>query len=130
MTKKRPFGVMTFSVLLLLMALRALGWVLVSGLTGGVGAGMAGGLVNLPAALILIVCAVGLLRLREWARWLTLAVCSLYFGVTLFNVVAAWPGLEGNLALGLVALNGAEAVLVLASVWWYLNRREVRKIFF
>lgn len=125
MAQKRPFGVMAFSTLLLLLALRALGWALV----GAWVKEQRYGLVNLPATIILLIGAVGLLRLREWARWLTLAICSIYFGLTLFNVVAAWPGLKSNLATGLAALNGIEAVMVLASAWWYLNRQEVREIF-
>jgi hypothetical protein len=32
-----------------------------------------------------------------------------------------------NLRLGV--LNAAEAILVLSMAWWYLNRREVRRLF-
>jgi len=127
---KRPLGLILFSVLLLILALRAVGWGVIGGLLGRQGPGLTGVLLSLPVTAILLVSAVGLLRLREWARWLTLAVCSVYFGLTLVNVVVLWSRLQAsrlNLSLGL--LNGVEAVVVLALAWWYLNRKDVRRLF-
>ncbi len=129
-TQKRPLGLMLLSALLLIMALRALGWLLIGGLLWERGSGLTGGLLNLLLAAIFLVSAVGLLRLREWARWLTLAICSIYFGWMLVNVVVVWPDLRASRAnLGLGVLNGVEAVLVLAMAWWYLNRKDVRRLF-
>lgn len=125
--RKRPLGLMLLSALLLILALRALGWLLIGGLLGGSMTGAAQGLLGL-IIVPLLAGAVGLLRLREWARWLTLAVCSAYFGLTLFNVVVAWPGPESKW-LTIVALNGLEAVIALVAAWWYLNRKEVRELF-
>lgn len=129
-TQKRPLGLMLLSVLLLVMALRALGWLLIGGLLWEQGTGSTRGILSLLLAAIFLVSAVGLLRLREWARWLTLAICSIYFGWMLVNVVVVWPDLRASRTnLGLGVLNGVEAVLVLAMVWWYLNRKDVRRLF-
>lgn len=129
-TQKRPLGLMLLSALLLIMALRALGWLIIGGLLWEQGAGPAGGFLNLLLAAIFLISAVGLLRLREWARWLTLAVCSIYFGWMLVNVVVVWPDLRASRTnLGLGVLNGVEAVLAQASAWWYLNRKDVRRLF-
>jgi hypothetical protein len=57
-------------------------------------------------------------------------VCSVYFGLTLVNVAVLWPRLRTsavNLRLGV--LNAVEAILVLSMAWWYLNRKEVRRLF-
>jgi hypothetical protein len=115
---------------LLVLALRALGWVAIGGFLGGRMPGLARWLLSLVVTAVLILSAVGLLRLREWARWLTLALCSIYFGLTLVNVVVLWPHLQASrLSLGLGLLNAVEAVLVLALAWWYLNRKDVRWLF-
>jgi len=128
--QKRPVGLMLLSALLLTMALRALGWMVIGSLLGQRTPGLAGGLLSLLVAAILLISAVGLLRLREWARWLTLALCSIYFGLMLINVVAMWSRLRtSRLNLSLGALNAAEAVIVLALSWWYLNRKDVRRLF-
>ena len=129
-TSKRPVGLMCLSALLLVMALRAMGWVVLGGLLGQERPGLAGLLLALVATGALVVSAIGLLRLRQWARWLTLAMCTVYFGLTLANVVILWPRLQAsrtNLSLGL--LNAAEAVIVLGLAWWYLNRKDVRHLF-
>ncbi|MFQ6102010.1 MAG: hypothetical protein ACE5OS_12365 [Anaerolineae bacterium] len=129
-TQRQPLGLMLLSALLLILALRALGWLLIGGLLGEQGPGLTGGLVGLLITAMFLISAVGLLRLREWARWLTLAICSIYFGLMLVNVVIKWPELcanRTNLSLGV--LNGVEAVLVLAMAWWYLNRKDVRRLF-
>lgn len=129
-TQKRPLGLMLLSALLLILALRSLGWLLIGGLLWEWGPGLKKGLVGLPLAAISLISAVGLLRLREWARWLTLAICSIYFGLMLVNVVATWPDLRANRTnLSLWVLNGVEAVLVLVMAWWYLNREDVRSLF-
>jgi hypothetical protein len=87
-------------------------------------------LLSLGVTVVLLVSAVGLLRLREWARWLTLALCSAYFGLTLANVVVLWPRLQASrLSLSLGVLNAVEAVIALALAWWYLNRKDVRRLF-
>jgi len=128
--RNRPVGLLLLGVLLLILALRALGWVVVGSLMAQRALGPAEALTNLLTALVLLVTTVGLLRLREWARWLALAACSAYFGLTLVNVLGLWPRLRGdwmNLSLGL--LNAAIAVGVLAFVWWYLNRKDVRRLF-
>jgi len=129
-TPKRPLGLMLLSALLLILALRAMGWVVINGLLEQQTPGLVEGLTSLLVTAILITSAVGLLRLREWARWLTLAVCSVYFGLMLFNVVTMWPRLRASrLNLGLGVANGAEAVIVLILAWWYLNREDVRRLF-
>ena len=129
-TVKRPLGLLLCSALLLVLALRALGWVAIGGFLGGRMPGLARWLLSLVVTAVLILSAVGLLRLREWARWLTLALCSIYFGLTLVNVVVLWPHLQASrLSLGLGLLNAVEAVLVLALAWWYLNRKDVRWLF-
>jgi len=121
---------MLLSVLLLVMALRALGWLLIGSLLWEQGTGPTRGILSLLLAAIFLISAVGLLRLREWARWLTLAICSIYFGWMLVNVVVVWPDLRASRTnLGLGVLNGVEAVLVLAMAWWYLNRKDVRRLF-
>ena len=118
------------SVLLLILALRAMGWVIIGGLLGQQMPDVIYGLLSLVVTAILFASAVGLLWLREWARWLTLTVCSIYFGLTLVNVVVLWPRLwASRLNLGLGVLNGAEAVIVLVLTWWYLNRKAVRLLF-
>jgi len=127
---RRPVGLMLLSALLLIVALRALGWLIIGGVLTQHRPGLIGALVGLLVTIILLITVVGLLRLREWARWLTLTACSVYFGLTLFNVVAQWPRLQANwpnLVLGL--LNGGLAVTVLILAWWYLNRRDVRRLF-
>ena len=127
---KRPLGLMLVSALLLIMALRAGSWLIVGGLLGGESPGLTGWLPGLLVMVVLLISAVGLLRLREWARWLTLALCSVYFGLTLINVVVLWPRLRASrLSLSLGALNAAEAVIVLLPAWWYLNRKDVRRLF-
>ncbi len=127
---KRPLGLMLLSALLLILALRALGWVVIGGLLGQRMPYLIGGLLSLLMTAVPLIVAVGLLRLREWARWLTLAVCSIYFGLMLVNVVVMWPRLRaGWLNLSLGVLNAAEAVITLALSWWYLNREEVRRLF-
>lgn len=129
-TRERPLGLMLLSALLLILALRALVWLLVGSLLWGQGAGLTRVLLGLSLAAIFVIGAVGLLRLREWARWLTLAIYSIYFGWVLVNVVTSWPGMRAiwtNLGLGV--LNGVEAVIVLAMGWWYLNRKDVRRLF-
>ena len=130
MMPKRPLGLMLCSALLLVLALRAMGWVVIGGLLGPQMIGLAGQLVSMLMTAILLVSAVGLLRLREWARWLTLAVCSVYFGMVLVNVVVLWSRLRASrLNLSLGVLNAAEAIIVLVPVWWYLNRKDVRRLF-
>ena len=130
MMPKRPLGLMLCSALLLVLALRAMGWVVIDGLLGPQMIGLTGRLVSMLMTAILLVSAVGLLRLREWARWLTLAVCSVYFGLVLVNVVVLWSRLRiSRLNLSLGVLNAAEAVIVLALAWWYLNREDVRRLF-
>jgi hypothetical protein len=115
---------------LLVLALRALGWVAIGGFLGGRMPGLARWLLSFVVTVVLILSAVGLLRLREWARWLTLALCTIYFGLTLASVVVLWPRLQASrLSLGLGLLNAVEAVLVLALAWWYLNRKDVRWLF-
>ena len=127
---KRPVGLMLLSALLLILALRAMGWVVIGGLMGQRTPGLAGGPLSLLVTAILFTSAVGLLRLREWARWLTLAVCSIYFGLTLVNVVVMWSRLRASrLNLSLGVLNAVVAVIVLALSWWYLNRKDVRRLF-
>jgi len=127
---KRPLGLMLVSALLLIMALRAGSWLIVGGLLGGESPGLTGWLLGLLVMVVLLISAAGLLRLREWARWLTLALCSVYFGLTLINVVVLWPRLRASrLSLSLGALNAAEAVIVLVPAWWYLNRKDVRRLF-
>jgi len=129
-TPKRPVGLMLLSVLLLILALRAMGWVIIGDLLGQQMPDVIYGLLSLVVTAILFASAVGLLWLREWARWLTLTVCSIYFGLTLVNVVILWPRLwASGLNLGLGVLNGAEAVIVLVLTWWYLNRKAVRLLF-
>ena len=126
----RPVGLMLLGVLLLVLALRALGWMVIGGLLARRVPGLVEGLLTILITAILLVSVVGLLRLREWARWLTLIVCSVYFGLMLVNVVVMWPRLRlsrTNLGLGL--MNAVEAVIVLASAWWYLSRRDVRSLF-
>jgi hypothetical protein len=132
--QRRPVGLMLLGVLLLILALRALGWVVIGGLLAQRMPGLVGGLLGLLVTAILLITVVGLLRLREWARWLTLAVCSIYFGLTLANVVAMWSrlragGMSLGTSLGLGVLNAVEAVIALALVWWYLNRKDVRRLF-
>ena len=127
---KRPLGLVLLSVLLLILALRAVGWVIIGGILRGYLPGPAQWILSLLVGAILLASAIGLLRLRAWARWLALAVCSVYFGLTLVNVAVLWPRLRTsavNLRLGV--LNAAEAILVLSMAWWYLNRREVRRLF-
>ena len=129
-TAKRPLGLLLCSVLLLVLALRALGWVTIGGFLGGHMPDLARWLLSLGVTVVLLVSAVGLLRLREWARWLTLALCSAYFGLTLVNVVVLWPRLQASrLSLSLGVLNAVEAVIALALAWWYLNRKDVRRLF-
>ncbi len=128
MSRRLPLGLMLFGALLLILALRALSWLLIGGLLGGRVMGLTQVLLGLAATMVTLVSAVGLLRLREWARWLTLATCSVYFGLMLFNVIVAWPRLAGNWSI-LTVMNGVEAVIVLVSAWWYLNRQEVRRLF-
>ena len=87
-------------------------------------------LARLLVTAVLLTSAVGLLRLQEWARWLTLAACSIYFGLTLVNVGTLWPRLQVNrLNLSLGVLNAVTAISVLALMWWYLNREDVRRLF-
>jgi len=130
MMPKRPLGLMLCSALLLVLALRAMGWVVIGGLLGPQMIGLTGRLMSMLITAVLLVSAVGLLRLREWARWLTLAVCSVYFGMVLVNVVVLWSRLRiSRLNLSLGVLNAAEAVIVLALAWWYLNREDVRRLF-
>jgi hypothetical protein len=125
-----PVGLLLLGVLLLILALRALGWVVIGSLLAQRTLDPAEALTNLLTALVLLVTTVGLLRLREWARWLALAACSAYFGLTLVNVLGLWPRLRGDwMNLGLGVLNAMIAVSVLAFVWWYLNRRDVRRLF-
>jgi hypothetical protein len=127
---KRPLGLMLLSALLLIVALRGVGWIVVGGLVARRTPGLAGWLLSLLVMAVILASAVGLLRLQEWARWVTLAVCSVYFGLTLVNVVARWPRLRtGRVNLSLGVLNAAVALVVLASAWWYLNREDVRRLF-
>jgi hypothetical protein len=127
---KRPLGLKLLSALLLIVALRGVGWIVIGGLVARRTPGLAGWLPSLLVTAVLLASAVGLLRLREWARWLTLAVCSVYFGLTLVNVGVLWPRLRASrVNLNLGALNAAEAVIVQASAWWYLNRKDVRRLF-
>ena len=128
--QKRPLGLVLLSVLLLILALRAVGWVIIGGILRGYLPGPAQWTLSLLVGAILLASAIGLLRLRAWARWLALAVCSVYFGLTLVNVAVLWPQLRTNrVSLRLGVLNAAEAILVLSMAWWYLNRKEVRQIF-
>jgi hypothetical protein len=130
MIPKRPLGLILFSALLVILALRAVGWMVIGGLLGQGMPGLIRGLLGLPITAILLISAIGLLRLREWARWLTLIVCSIYFGLILINVVVLWPELRASqLNLSLGVLNGVEAIIVLPLVWWYLNRKSVRRLF-
>ena len=129
-TAKRPLGLLLCSALLLVLALRALGWVTIGGFLGGRMPDLARWLLSLGVTVVLLVSAVGLLRLREWARWLTLALCSAYFGLTLASVAVLWPRLQASRpSLGLGVLNAVEAVIALALAWWYLNRKDVRRLF-
>ena len=128
--QKRPVGLMLLSALLLILALRALGWLLIGALLTRRMPGLAEACLMLLVTAILLVAVVGLLRLQAWARWLTLAVCSVYFGWMLVNVITGWSRLRTNgMNLGLGVLNAIEAVIVLALAWWYLNRRDVRGLF-
>jgi uncharacterized membrane protein (DUF2068 family) len=121
---------MLLSALLLIVALRAMGWAIINGLLEQRMPNLIERLVSLPVTAILLISAVGLLRLQEWARWLTLAVCSIYFGLMLVNVVFLWPQLQASqLNLSLGVLNAVTALIVLALTWWYLNRKEVRRLF-
>ena len=129
MTQKRPVGLLLINALLLIVALRAIGWTLVGSLLSK-HSSLTKGLLSLSIMMIFLISAIGLLRLREWARWLTLTICSLYFGSMLLNVIAMGPHLTSNrinLSLGL--LNGAEAISTLFLAWWYLNREDVRRLF-
>ena len=55
---------------------------------------------------------------------------ALKHGLTLVNVVVLWPRLQASrLSLGLGVLNAVEAVIALALAWWYLNRKDVRRLF-
>jgi len=128
--QKRPVGLMLLSALLLIVALRALGWLVIGSILARRMPGSNGAFVGLLVTATLLIIVVGLLRLREWARWLALIACSVYFGLTLVNVVAQWPRLRASgVGLGLGLLNAGEAVIVLTLTWWYLNRREVRRLF-
>lgn len=128
---KRPLGLVLLSAVLLILALRGIGWVTIGGfLIEGRLSGLVGWLLALSTAAILLTTAVGLLRLREWARWLALALYTIYFGLTLVNVVVLWPRLRASrTSLTLGVLNAVEAVTVLALAWWYLNRQDVRRFF-
>jgi len=128
---KRPLGLVLLSAVLLILALRGIGWVTIGGfLIEGRRSGFAGWLLALSMAAILLATAVGLLSLREWARWLALALYTIYFGLTLVNVVVLWPRLRSSrTSLTLGVLNAVEAVTVLALAWWYLNRQDVRRFF-
>jgi hypothetical protein len=118
------------SVLLLILALRAVGWIIIGGILRGYLPDPAQWVLSLAVGAILLASAIGLLRLWAWARWLALAVCSVYFGLTLVNVAVLWPQLRtSRTSLRLGVLNAAEAILVLSMAWWYLNRREVRRLF-
>lgn len=129
-TGKHPLGLAFLSLLLVVLALRAVGWIVIGGLLRGYLPDPARWFLSLLVAVVLLVAAIGLLWLREWARWLALAVCTVYFGLLLVNVVATWPRLRASrVNLGLGVLNAVEAVLVLSLAWWYLNRREVRRLF-
>lgn len=129
-TRKRPVGLMLLSVLLLIVALRALGWLIIGGVLARRVPGLIGSLVGLALTASLLIIVVGLLRLREWARRLALLACSAYFGLKLINVVALWPRLRANrMSLTLGLLNVGEALVVLTLAWWYLNRRDVRRLF-
>ena len=126
----RPLGLMLLSALLLILALRTVGWVAIGGFMERRLPGPARWLVSLPLVAVFLVGAAGLMRLWRWARWLALATYTAYFGMTLVNVVAMWPRLQANrtsLVLGI--LNATEAVTVLALAWWYLNRQDVRRLF-
>jgi hypothetical protein len=128
--QKRPLGLVLLSVLLLILALRAVGWIIIGGILRGYLPGPAQWVLGLVVGAILLASAIGLLRLWAWARWLALVVCSVYFGLTLVNVAVLWPQLRtSQVSLRLGVLNAAEAILVLFMAWWYLNRKEVRQIF-
>lgn len=128
--QKRPLGLVLLSVLLLILALRAVGWIIIGGVLRGYLPGPAQWALGLVVGAILLASAIGLLRLWAWARWLALAVCSAYFGLTLVNVAVLWPQLRtSQVSLRLGVLNAAEAILVLSMTWWYLNRKEVRRLF-
>jgi len=127
---KRPLGLVLLSVLLLILALRAVGWIIIGGILRGYLPDPAQWVLSLVVGAILLASAIGLLRLQAWARWLALAVCSVYFGLTLVNVAVLWPQLRNSrVSLRLGVLNAAEAILVLSMAWWYLNRKEVRRLF-
>ena len=97
---------------------------------GQAGSGLVIGLLTLPVVTAFVLCAVGLLRLKEWARWSSLAACSLYFGGMLVNVVGLWiRSGPSRTELTLGVLNGIGAVAVLLWVWWYLTREDVRELF-
>jgi len=121
---KRPLGLMLFSAVLLILALRAIGLGIISGLLWRRLPAPAVQLLSLLVTAIFLISAVGLLQLREWARWLTLAVCSIYCGWMLVNVIALWPRMTV-----LNGVEGTEAVITLALTWWYLNRKDVRRLF-
>lgn len=121
---KRPLGLMLFSAVLLILALRAIGWAIIDDLLWRQSSDPTGWLISLPVMAIFLISAVGLLRLREWARWLALAINSIYFGWMLVNVIA----LRSRLTV-LNGVEGAEAVIMLALTWWYLNRKDVRRLF-
>jgi len=127
---KRPLGLILLSALLMILALRAVGWIAIGGFMERRLPGPVRWLVSLALAAVFLVGAVGLMRLWEWARWIALATYTTYFGMTLFNVVAMWPHLQANRAsLILGMLNAIEAVTVLALAWWYLNCQNVRRLF-
>jgi uncharacterized membrane protein (DUF2068 family) len=129
-TPKRPLGLMLLSIVLLILALRAMGWIVINGLVEQQTPSLVDGVARLLVTAVLLVSATGLLRLQEWARWLTLAVCSIYFGLTLVNVGTLWPSLQINrLNLSLGVLNAVTAISMLALMWWYLNREDVRRLF-
>ena len=93
----RPLGLVLIAALLIMLSLRALVWTLGEWLLGD---GLLGtGRVPVYAAVFAasITSAIGLLLLQRWARWLALALCSVYAALLVGGLIAGWMrvGLEG-----------------------------------
>lgn len=131
---ERPRGVLFIAALLFLSALASLAVAALNffGLVPlAFGAPIVGAGLEVLGPLIFIVysatcaaAATGLLRLRNWARWLTIAI--LLFGLVLVTPAVSMAVADGRIAA--ILREGLQIILRTAALW-YLYQEPVRDHF-